>query len=89
MFNPLGAINFRRMGFRRFDDNQGRPWEIRPRSRSEWQFEPLPGNPETRRTVRPPSYEEDPFELTDQELQRLLGSTRPGATRRPPSPFKD
>ena len=77
------------MGFRRFDDDQGRPWEIRPRSRSEWQFEPLPGNPESRRTVRPPSYEEDPFELTDQELQRLLGGARPGAAPSRPSPFKD
>ena len=77
------------MGFRRFDDKQGRAWEIRPRSRSEWHFEPLPGNPESRRTVRPPGYEEDPFELTDQELERLLGSTRPGAVRSKPSPFRD
>jgi len=77
------------MGFRRFEDSQGRPWEIRARSRSEWHFEPLPGNPESRRSVRPPSYEEDPFELTDQELQRLLGGSHPGAARPRPSPFKD
>jgi len=77
------------MGFRRFDDSQGRAWEIRPRSRSEWQFEPLSGNPEGRRTVRPPSYEEDPFELTDMELERLLGGAQPGVTPTGPSPFKD
>lgn len=77
------------MGFRRFDDDQGHAWEIRPRSRSEWNFEPLSGNPEGRRTVRPPTYEEDPFELTDQELQRLLGGSSSGVTRTRPSPFKD
>ncbi len=77
------------MGFRRFDDSQGRPWEIRPRSRSEWHFEPLPGNPESRRSVRPPTYEEDPFELSARELERLLGSARPGGVPTRPSPFKD
>lgn len=77
------------MGFRRFDDRQGRPWEIRPRGQSEWHFEPLPGNPETRRAVRPPGYEGDPFELTDRELQRLLDSAPPPVTRSKPSPFAD
>jgi hypothetical protein len=77
------------MGFRRFDDDQGHAWENRPRSRSEWHFEPLPGNPAGRRTVRPPTYEEDPFELTAQELQRLLGGASSGVTRTRPSPFKD
>ena len=77
------------MGFRRFDDSQGHAWEIRPRSRSEWHFEPLPGNPAGRRTVSPPTYEEDPFELTAQELQRLLDVGRSEVTRSRPSPFKD
>ncbi len=77
------------MGFRRFEDAEGRPWEVRPRSRSEWHLEPLPGNAEVRRVIRPPSYENDPFELTDQELQRLLDSSRPPSHRSRPSPFKD
>ena len=77
------------MGFRRFDDSQGRAWEIRPRSRSEWHFEPLPGNPEGRRTVRPPSHEEDPFELSGQELERLLSGSRGAVAPHRPSPFKD
>jgi hypothetical protein len=77
------------MGFRRFDDNRGRPWEIRPRSRDEWSFEPLAGNPDARRVVRAPGYEDDPFELSERELQRLLDSSRSPAARPGPSPFKD
>jgi len=77
------------MGFRRFEDSEGRSWEIRVRGRSEWHFEPLHGNPLARRTVGAPTYEEDPFELTDQELQQLLNAGRQGTMRTPRSPFKD
>jgi hypothetical protein len=48
-------------------------------SRSEWRFEPLPGNPDTARRVRPPLYAgDDPFELSEQELQSILGNATLG-----------
>lgn len=63
-------------------------------SRSEWRFEPLPGNPGSPRRVRPPLYAgDDPFELSEQELQSILGNAAPEAkTRRGTpgaSPFGD
>lgn len=49
-------------------------------SRSEWRFEPLPGNPGAPRRVRPPLYAgDDPFELSEQELRSILGSATPDA----------
>jgi hypothetical protein len=77
------------VGFRRFTDREGRVWEVRPRSRSEWEFDPVPGNPERARSVRAPGYEKDPFELSIEELQRLLDSAGPPPERRKPSPFRD
>jgi hypothetical protein len=65
---------------------------VRERSRTEWVLEPVLDNPGTARSVRPPSYEPDPFELTDQELQRLLDqSAAESGPPRPPrkSPFLD
>ncbi len=63
-------------------------------SRSEWRFEPLPGNPAAPRRVRPPLYAgDDPFELSEQELQSILGNATPDANtgRGTPgaSPFGD
>jgi hypothetical protein len=77
------------MSFRKYVDDEGRSWQVRPVSRGEWRFEPLPGNAAPARSVRAPSWQEDPFELSREELGRLLGSAtpRPGPTRR--SPFKD
>ena len=47
-------------------------------SRSEWRFEPLRGNPGTPHRVRPPLYAgDDPFELSEQELQSILGAATP------------
>ena len=49
-------------------------------SRSEWRFEPLRGNPGTPHRVRPPLYTgDDPFELSEQELQAILGDATPEA----------
>lgn len=85
------------MANRRFRDRAGHEWEVRDRSKAEWFLEPVGDNPGQRRVVRPPGYEEDPFELTDQELWRLLeqggapggrgGPGAAGAERK--SPFRD
>jgi hypothetical protein len=78
------------MSVRNFKDKSGRRWQVKIRSRHEWLLEPLPGNPETAKTVEPPLYAEDPFELSEQELQRILagaGGSQESSNR--PSPFKD
>lgn len=77
------------MGFRRFTDSQGRQWEIRPRTRDEWSLDPHGDNPERPRTVRSPGYEKDPYELSQEELQRLLDSSSAGPARSARNPFKD
>ncbi len=77
------------MGYRRFSDRDGHQWEVRDRSKSEWELQPVGGNPHRPRTVRPPSYEADPFELSTEELQRLLDQSGEGPTRRVKSPFRD
>ncbi|MFQ5890457.1 MAG: hypothetical protein ACE5JR_10450 [Gemmatimonadota bacterium] len=77
------------MGFRKFVDREGSSWEVRPVSDREWRFEPLPGNRKPRVSVRAPGYERDPFELSVQELQRLLDGAGGQRGQRPPSPFKD
>lgn len=77
------------MSVRNFKDTSGRRWQVKIRSRREWLLEPLPGNPETSRTVEPPLYAEDPFELSEQELQRILAGARESPSPNRPSPFKD
>ncbi|MGH7560359.1 MAG: hypothetical protein ACRENB_04990 [Gemmatimonadales bacterium] len=77
------------MGFRRFTDRDGRQWEIRPRTRDEWDLDPFGDNPERRRTVKAPGYERDPYELSQEELQRLLDASSAGPSRQIRSPFKD
>lgn len=63
---------------------------MKVRSRHQWLLEPLPGNSETPRTVEPPLYAEDPFELSERELQRILeGAGDRSARPNRPSPFKD
>jgi hypothetical protein len=53
-------------------------------------FEPLPGNPEGRTAVSPPGYDNDPFELSNEELQTLLDAAGGPTQRRPKkSPFLD
>lgn len=78
------------MGFRTFTDRQGRKWEVRDRTKSEWELLPMGSNTERQRTVRAPGYEKDPFELSEEELQRLLDEPDAGGRTRPSkSPFKD
>ena len=77
------------MARRTFADRSGSRWEIDVRSRSEWEFTPVAGNPGPARIAAPPGYETDPYELSIEELQRLLDSGQP--RRKPPgkSPFLD
>jgi hypothetical protein len=77
------------MAGRRFADRDGLRWEVRVRSRAEWLFEPVEDNPGPARAGAPPGYETDPFELSVEELQRVLDSARTPRTRSQPSPFKD
>ena len=77
------------MSYRKFIDAAGYSWTVRDRSRWEWQFQPEPGNPGPARTVRAPGHQDDPFELSTEELQRLLDSAPGGSRPRPPNPFKD
>ncbi len=77
------------MANRVFADRAGERWEIRVRSRSEWEFEPVEGNPGPARLVAPPGYESDPYELSVEELQRLLGAAAPRRNPKGKSPFLD
>lgn len=77
------------MGERRFAGPDGRRWEVRVLSRSEWRFDPVEGNPGPARTVAPPRYESDPFEMSVEELRRLLAAAREPPPRRARSPFLD
>jgi hypothetical protein len=77
------------MSLRNFKDASGGRWQVKIRSRHEWLLDPLPGNPETPRTVEPPLYAEDPFELSEQELRRILDGARKSPASNRPSPFKD
>jgi hypothetical protein len=77
------------MAYRRFVDRSGDAWEIRDRSRWDWTFEPVGGNAAAARTARAPGYQDDPFELSDSELQKLLDAATGGAGPRTPSPFLD
>lgn len=78
------------MADRNFTDREGRRWEVRVRTKSEWELLPVGENRERMRTVRPPGYEPDPFEMSEEELQRLLdGPAEAVRTRSPKSPFRD
>ncbi len=77
------------MANRVFVDRSGERWEIRTRSRSEWEFEPIEGNPGPARLVTPPGYESDPYEMSAEELQRLLDSAAPRKPSTRKSPFND
>lgn len=77
------------MSRRTWTDRRGLRWEIRVRTRSEWTFVPMPGNPEAERPTRAPSWQEDPFELSAEELQRLFDAAPDPSRPRPPSPFRD
>jgi hypothetical protein len=77
------------MARRTFIDRSGARWEISVRSRSEWEFTPIEGNPGPARLGAPPGYEADPYELSVEELQRLLDAAAPRKKPSRPSPFLD
>lgn len=80
------------MGYRRFVDREGKGWDVKDVSDAEWRFEPEPGNPAGGVNVPAPGYQKDPFELSAEELQRMLdaaGPRRRAGTPRKPSPFAD
>lgn len=77
------------MGYRRFTDRGGQVWEIRDRSGRTWQFEPVSGNPGRSVSVPAPGHEKDPFELSTEELQRMLDQVSGGQARPRKSPFAD
>jgi hypothetical protein len=77
------------MAERRFVDAAGHRWAVRVRSRTEWEFEPVEGNPGPARLGAPAGYEQDPFELSIEELRRLLDAARPRGGPRTKSPFLD
>ena len=78
------------MAYRNFTDASGRKWEIQVRAKSEWELHPAGDNKDRMRIVRPPGYEPDPFEMSIEELQRLLDQGEsPGRTRPGKSPFAD
>ncbi len=77
------------MGFRTFVDRDGHKWEIRPASRDSWEFSPAEDNPERARTVAPPGYETDPYELSKEELQQLLDQSTVQRARQVKNPFGD
>lgn len=77
------------MAYRQFTDRDGHAWEVRATERAEWALEPVGDNPHRARTVRAPGYEKDPFELSREELQRLLDASDPGSHRSVKSPFRE
>ena len=77
------------MAFRKFVDTNGHEWEIRPRTKSDWNLEPVGLNPNRARTAVSPGYEKDPFELSREELQRLLDGSAGPPNRPIKSPFQD
>lgn len=77
------------MAHRKFVDRDGQGWEVRLRTRSEWELSPVGDNPLPSRDVASPGYEKDPYELSQGELQALLDGAKPASTRQVKSPFKD
>ncbi|NOT10186.1 MAG: hypothetical protein HOP28_18485 [Gemmatimonadales bacterium] len=77
------------MGFRKFTDRDKQSWEIRPVTRSEWEFAPAGDNPNRPKTVPSPGYEKDPYELSQEELQRLFDGSTAAPVRNLKNPFKE
>ena len=77
------------MAFRKFTDREKQVWEIRPLSRDEWELSPAGGNLSRPRTVAAPGYEQDPYELSIEELQGLLDASAAPPPRARRNPFGD
>jgi hypothetical protein len=69
------------MGYRRFTDREGVAWEVRDVSNAEWELVPVSTARGRAVRVRAPSHENDPFEVSTEELQRLLDAEGPGGGR--------
>jgi hypothetical protein len=77
------------MAFRTFVDRAGQEWEVRPQSRDEWELSPTGENPGPARTVPPPGYETDPYELSREELLALFDRSAARRARQVKNPFGD
>ena len=77
------------MSHRKFTDKDGREWEVRVRSKSEWDLEPVGDNPARARSVAAPGYETDPYEMSKEELQALLDRSAEPPPRSKKSPFTE
>ena len=77
------------MAFRKFVDRDGNEWEVRPRTKADWEFAPSGNNPGRPRDAPSPGYEKDPFELSREELQKLLDQAPAPRSRNLKSPFGD
>jgi hypothetical protein len=77
------------MGYRRYTDADGNAWDVRDVSSSEWEFVPVAGNSSAPLRVPAPSYETDPFELSNEELARLYQAAPRKGARPKKSPFVD
>jgi hypothetical protein len=77
------------MAYRRFTDREGRTWEVRDDSTSEWELCPVSDTAGGPLRVSAPGYERDPFELSVEELQRLLDQAPRRGSGPRKSPFKD
>ncbi len=77
------------MAHRRFRDRSGQDWEVRIASRDMWELSPVDDSLGRSRTVPAPGYERDPYELSVEELQRLLDGSTATTQRARKSPFKD
>ena len=74
---------------RKFNDRTGTPWIVeREHGRPELVFRPAHGEQTEERVVPLPSHTQDPYELSDAELQRHLDRSTP-RYRKPkqPPPF--
>lgn len=77
------------MGYRRFTDRDGNEWEVKDHSDREWLLVPVSGNRQLPLTVPAPGYDNDPFELSNEELQRLVDASQRGRSTPRNSPFLD
>ncbi len=77
------------MGFRTFVGQDGLKWEIRPAGKDRWELVPADDNPGPPRSVAPPGYETDPYELSKEELQQLLDQSTVHRARQVKNPFGD
>lgn len=64
---------------RKFEDRTGQAWDVErsPQSKREWIFRPVEGSERDERTAPAPTHQDDPFEVSDAEMQRLFEKSRP------------